>query len=182
MKLIPTEIPDVRLIEPQIFTDPRGFFFESYNQKTFAQAGITAAFVQDNHSRSQKNTLRGLHAQWRRPQGKLIRVVQGEVYDVAVDLRRQSPTFKKWVGFILSAENFRQCYIPPGFAHGFCVLSETAEFEYKVTDYYDPAGELHIRWNDPDLGVCWPIPKPILSIKDQQASRFADIEEILPLR
>ena len=180
MKRIPTDLPDIYLFEPQVFVDARGFFLESYNQKALAAAGITATFVQDNHSKSQKNTLRGLHAQWRRPQGKLIRVIQGEVFDVVVDIRRQSPTFKKWAGFMLSAENFRQCYIPPGFAHGFCVLSETAEFEYKVTDYYDSEGELHLAWNDPDLGIRWPVADPILSAKDKNAKRLKELTAQLP--
>jgi dTDP-4-dehydrorhamnose 3,5-epimerase len=176
MKLIPTDIPDIRLIEPKLFSDARGFFFESYNQSAYEAAGIPGPFVQDNHSRSQKNTLRGLHAQTRKPQGKLIRVILGEVFDVAVDIRRNSPTYKKWVGFILSASNFRQCYIPPGFAHGFCVLSDVAEFEYKVTDYYDPEGELHLAWNDPAIGIEWPITDPILSAKDQDSVLFKDLE------
>jgi len=181
MTLIPTDIPDVKLLEPRLFRDARGFFFESYNQARYESLGITARFVQDNHSRSQRNTLRGLHAQLRKPQGKLIRVIQGEVFDVAVDIRRQSPTYKKWVGFVLSADNFRQCYIPPGFAHGFCVLSDTAEFEYKVTDYYDPEGELHLRWDDPEIGIRWPITQPILSAKDAHGVGLREAEASLPL-
>jgi dTDP-4-dehydrorhamnose 3,5-epimerase len=180
MTLIPTKIPDIRLIQPQVFEDPRGFFLESYNQKLYAEVGITAIFIQDNHSRSQKNTLRGLHAQLKRPQGKLIRVIQGEVFDVVVDLRRNSPTYKKWEGFLLSERNFQQCYIPAGFAHGFCVLSEMAEFEYKVTDYYDPANELHLLWNDPEIGIDWPVKNPILSPKDAQGVLFKDVAAQLP--
>ena len=181
MKLIPTDIPDIRLIEPQIFTDPRGFFFESFNQGNYEKVGITARFVQDNHSRSQNNTLRGLHAQWRRPQGKLIRVILGEVFDVAVDIRRNSPTYKKWVGFTLSADNFRQCYIPPGFAHGFCVTSDEAIFAYKCTEGYHPAAELTIAHDDPALGIPWPVTGPTLSKKDMAGLRLADVpRERLP--
>ena len=180
MTLIPTEIPDVRLLKPKVFEDPRGFFLESYNQADYEALGIPGSFVQDNHSRSQKNTLRGMHAQLKRPQGKLVRVVQGEVFDVVVDIRPKSATYKKWVGFILSDRNFHQCYVPPGFAHGFCVLSETAEFEYKVTDYYDPSSELRLLWNDPDINIRWPITNPTLSAKDQQGQLFKDIEPQLP--
>lgn len=180
IKILPTDLPDIRLIEPKIFQDARGFFFESYNQAAYAAAGISVSFVQDNHSRSQKNILRGLHAQLRRPQGKLIRVIQGEVFDVVVDIRRKSPTYKKWIGFSLSAENFRQCYIPPGFAHGFCVMSDVAEFEYKVTDYYDPDGELHLLWNDPDIGIQWPVTDPILSAKDKQGVLLRNVQSTLP--
>jgi len=178
--VVPTDIPDVLLVKPKVFEDARGFFFESYNQADYEAAGLPAKFVQDNHSRSQKNTLRGLHAQWRRPQGKLIRVIKGEVFDVAVDVRKKSPTYKRWVGVTLSEKNFQQMYIPPGFIHGFCVLSETAEFEYKVTDYYDPQGEWHVLWNDPDLGIRWPVADPILSPKDQNGDRLKDIEDKLP--
>ncbi|MDD5329861.1 MAG: dTDP-4-dehydrorhamnose 3,5-epimerase [Sulfuricella sp.] len=180
MKIIPCSIPDVLLIEPQVFGDERGFFFESYNQRALAeQAGITAQFVQDNHSRSAKNVLRGLHYQVRQPQGKLVRVTAGEVFDVAVDLRRDSPTFGKWCGYNLSAENKRMAWIPPGFAHGFLVVSDYAEFLYKTTDYWAAEHERCVRWDDPDLAISWPIREtPILSAKDQagRAWREADLQ------
>lgn len=180
MTLIPTDIPDVKLIEPRIFHDPRGFFFESYQEERYQRAGITARFVQDNHSKSTRGVLRGLHAQIRKPQAKLIRVIHGEVFDVAVDIRRASPTFGKWVSFSLTGTNFRQAYIPVGFAHGFCVVSETAEFEYKVTDVYDPESELHLLWNDPDIAIRWPVQDPILSEKDRTGVRLRDIAASLP--
>jgi dTDP-4-dehydrorhamnose 3,5-epimerase len=181
MKVSTTSLPGVLIIEPDVHQDDRGFFFENYNQKLYADRGLPERFVQDNQSRSKLGTLRGLHAQLSRPQGKLVRIVQGKVFDVAVDIRRGSPTYKQWVGVILSAENFLQCYIPPGFAHGFCVLSETAEMEYKVTDYYDPSGELHLLWNDPDLAIQWPLKDPILSPKDQSAVRLQAVERLLPV-
>ena len=164
-------IPDVVLIEPKVFGDARGFFYESFNQRAFNQVtGTDHQFVQDNHSRSTKGVLRGLHYQIQQPQGKLVRVVQGAVFDVAVDIRKNSPTFGQWVGEELSADNHRQLWVPPGFAHGFVVLSETAEFLYKTTDYYAPEHERCIAWNDPDVGVEWPGEQqaPILSAKDQQ--------------
>lgn len=169
MKATPLAIPDVFCIEPKVFGDERGFFFESFNQARFEEAiGKPVQFVQDNHSRSVKNVLRGLHYQIQQPQGKLVRVVQGEVFDVAVDLRKSSKTFGHWVGEILSAENKRQLWIPEGFAHGFVVMSETAEFLYKTTDYYAPAYERCIVWNDPAVGINWPISlQPQLSAKDQ---------------
>ena len=178
MKATPLTIPDVVLIEPKVFGDERGFFFESYNQRDFAQAtGLQVAFVQDNHSRSAKNVLRGLHYQVQQPQGKLVRVVQGEVFDVAVDLRKKSKTFGQWVGEILSAENKRQLWIPAGFAHGFVVLSDTAEFLYKTTDYYAPAHERCIRWDDPAIGIHWPIAAPpILAAKDAAGKLLAEAE------
>ena len=168
MQAIQTEIPDVFIIEPKVFGDERGFFFESFNARRFAElTGANPEFVQDNHSRSVKGVLRGLHYQIRQPQGKLVRVVAGEVWDVAVDLRRSSPTFGKWVGVTLSAENKRQLWIPEGFAHGFVVLSETAEFLYKTTDYYAPEHERSLLWNDPELGIEWPFDEPPqLSAKD----------------
>ena len=168
MKATPLVIPDVFLIEPKVFGDERGFFFESFNQAQFEKAiGKSVQFVQDNHSRSVKNVLRGLHYQIQQPQGKLVRVVQGEVFDVAVDLRKSSGTFGQWVGEILSAENKRQLWIPEGFAHGFVVLSETAEFLYKATDYYAPANERCIAWNDSTLDITWPERLvPQLSSKD----------------
>ena len=170
MKATSLAIPDVVLIEPQVFGDDRGFFFESFNKATFEAAiGRTVNFVQDNHSRSVKNVLRGLHYQIQQPQGKLVRVVQGEVFDVAVDIRKSSPQFGQWVGEMLSGENKRQLWIPEGFAHGFLVVSDVAEFLYKTTDYWAPAFERCIAWNDPDIFIKWPGgEKPALSAKDQQ--------------
>ena len=170
MKVTPTAIPEVLVIEPKVFGDARGFFFESFNQKAFDEAvGRHLDFVQDNHSRSAKGVLRGLHYQIQQPQGKLVRCVRGAVFDVAVDIRRSSPTFGKWVGVELSEDNHRQLWVPVGFAHAFLVLSETAEFLYKTTDYYAPAYERCIRWNDPALGIAWPDPGTSvnLSAKDQ---------------
>lgn len=175
MKMIPTSIADVLIVEPRVFGDDRGFFFESYNERAFSEAaGFTPRFVQDNHSRSVRGVLRGLHYQIQQPQAKLVRVTLGEVFDVAVDLRRASPTFGKWVGTVLSAENKRQMWIPEGFAHGFAVLSDEAEFLYKATDFYAPAHERCILWNDPDLGVAWPVhTPPLLSPKDLKGVPFA---------
>ncbi len=174
MKVTRCAIPDVLLLEPKVFGDDRGFFFESFNQTAFNQAtGLDVKFVQDNHSKSVKNVLRGLHYQIQRPQGKLVRVVQGEVFDVAVDLRKSSPTLGQWVGELLSAENKRQLWLPVGFAHGFLVTSDTAEFIYKTTDYYAPEFERNINWNDPTINVLWPLnAPPILSNKDQFANNF----------
>lgn len=173
-----TAIPDVLIIEPKVFGDERGFFYESFNQKTLVEAaGITDNFVQDNHSRSAKNVLRGLHYQVKQPQGKLVRVVVGEVFDVAVDVRRSSPTFGQWVGVHLSAENKRMFWVPKGFAHGFLVLSDYAEFLYKTTDFYAPEYERSILWNDPDLGIAWPLDgQPVLSAKDMAGVRLKDAE------
>ena len=180
MKVIETAIPDVRIIEPRVFGDARGFFMETWSRRDFAAAGIDADFVQDNHSRSVQGTLRGLHYQIQQPQGKLVRVTAGEVFDVAVDLRRASPTFGRWLGVMLSAENHRQLWVPPGFAHGFYVVSEVAEFQYKCTDYYASEHERCIRWDDPELGIEWPLildgSKPLLSDKDRAGVRFADTE------
>ncbi|MHB9117862.1 MAG: dTDP-4-dehydrorhamnose 3,5-epimerase [Burkholderiales bacterium] len=178
MKAIATAIPDVLILEPKVFGDERGFFFESYNQRTFENAtGLSAEFVQDNHSRSAKNVLRGLHYQIQQPQGKLVRVVVGEVFDVAVDIRRSSPTFGRWVGERLSAENKRMLWIPAGFAHGFAVLSEYAEFLYKTTDYWAPEYERSIRWDDPALAIQWPLTgAPTLSAKDSGGAFLADAE------
>ena len=178
MKVNPTEIPDVLLLEPQVFGDARGFFFESYNQRTFAEkVAITDNFVQDNHSRSAQNVLRGLHYQIQQAQGKLVRAVVGEIFDVAVDIRKSSPTFGKWVGYVLSAENKRHLWIPAGFAHGFLVLSEFAEVLYKTTDYYAPQFDRCIIWNDPDLAIDWPLKaEPILSAKDQTGKPFKTAE------
>jgi dTDP-4-dehydrorhamnose 3,5-epimerase len=169
MKVEPTAIPDVLLLEPTVHGDARGFFFESFHQKRFDDAiGRKILFVQDNHSRSGKNVLRGLHYQLRRPQGKLVRVVSGEVFDVAVDLRKRSPTFGKFVSMVLSADNKKQLWIPEGFGHGFLVLSDTAEFLYKTTDYYVPEDERCVIWNDPDIAIDWPTDaEPILSAKDR---------------
>lgn len=178
MKAIPLKIPGVVLLEPRVFGDQRGFFFESFNQKAFDEAvGSTQVFVQDNHSRSSRNVLRGLHYQVKQPQGKLTRVVQGAVFDVVVDLRRQSPTFGEWLGIELSEENQHELWVPAGLAHGFFVLSESADFLYKTTDYYAPQHERSIRWDDPDLNIGWPagcVPK--LSDKDLAASLFKDAE------
>ncbi|WP_370600085.1 dTDP-4-dehydrorhamnose 3,5-epimerase [Pseudomonas nitroreducens] len=178
MKAIQMAIPDVVLFEPRVFGDERGFFFESFNQKVFDEVvGRPVTFVQDNHSRSVKGVLRGLHYQMQQPQGKLVRVVQGEVFDVAVDIRRGSPTFGQWVGAHLSAENKHQLWVPEGFAHGFVVLSETAEFLYKTTDYYAPAHERCIAWNDPQIGIQWPFEgEPQLSAKDQLGKQLAEAD------
>ena len=169
MKKIPTGLPEVFLLEPKVFSDARGFFMESYNRRTFASLGIEAEFVQDNHSRSSQGVLRGLHYQIQQPQGKLMRVTHGEVYDVAVDLRKHSPNFGRWTGMRLSAENKHLLWIPPGFAHGFYVLSEATEFLYKTTEYYAPEHERCLLWNDPDLSIDWPLAgAPLLSDKDRQ--------------
>ena len=177
MNVIRTAIPDVLIVEPKVFGDPRGFFFESYNRRTLEPHGIPGEFVQDNHSRSAKGVLRGLHYQIRQPQGKLVRVVSGEVFDVAVDIRRSSPAFGKWVGEILSADNKRMMWIPPGFAHGFLVLSESAEFLYKTTDYWAPEHERSLLWNDPQLAIAWPLEgAPTLAAKDAAAKRLSEAE------
>jgi len=178
MKVTPTRLPEVLLIEPKVFGDERGFFLESYNQRVFREAaGIDANFVQDNHSRSGRNVLRGLHYQLKQPQGKLVRVVAGEVFDVAVDLRRSSPCYGRWAGQRLSADNKRMLWIPPGFAHGFLAMSEFAEVLYKTTDYYAPAHERCVLWNDPDIGVDWPLTGvPIVSDKDASGRRLAEAE------
>ncbi len=178
MKATRLEIPDVVLLEPQVFGDDRGFFFESFSQRRFEEAvGRSASFVQDNHSRSAKNVLRGLHYQVRQPQGKLVRVVSGEVLDVAVDIRRGSPTFGRWVSALLSAENKRQLWVPEGFAHGFVVLSDTADFLYKTTAYYAPEHERCIIWNDPQLAIDWRVSgDPVVSAKDAKGVAFASAE------
>jgi len=179
MEFKPTEIPDVVLIRPRVFGDTRGFFFESWEEKKFAAAGLDVRFVQDNHSRSTRHTLRGLHYQIGQPQGKLVRVVTGSVFDVAVDIRRSSPTFGRWVGVTLSEDNHDMLWVPPGFAHGFLVLSESADFVYRCTDFYAPSQERAIRWSDPDLGVAWPLAQgvePVLSAKDAVAPPFRDAE------
>ena len=179
MQFLRTTIPDVIRIKPEIFLDERGFFMEAYQKGKFLEAGINFGFVQDNHSSSRSLTLRGLHYQISHTQGKLVRVVIGKIFDVAADLRRSSPHFGKWVGITLSAENKEQLWIPPGFAHGFLALSERADVVYKTTDYFDPAGERTIRWDDPDLAIEWPIPQdasPLLSAKDAAGSSFKDAE------
>lgn len=178
MNIIKTAIPDVVIIEPKVFGDSRGFFFESFNARAFAeQTGVDVTFVQDNHSRSQKGVLRGLHYQLQNPQSKLVRVVQGEVLDVAVDIRKHSPTFRQWVAVRLSADNHRQLWVPAGFAHGFVVLSESAECLYKTTDYYNPSAERCIRWDDPTLAIDWELAEqPQLSAKDQAGVSFKDAE------
>jgi dTDP-4-dehydrorhamnose 3,5-epimerase len=180
MNITPTALPDVYILEPKVFGDARGFFYESFNRKRFAAGtGVDADFVQDNHSRSARGVLRGLHYQLRQPQGKLVRVAVGEVLDVAVDLRRSSAHFGRWVGVHLSAENKRQLWVPPGFGHGFVVLSESAEFLYKTTDYYAPADEHCIVWNDPELAIDWQLPAaltPALSAKDTAGLSFRDAE------
>lgn len=178
MKVIETSIPEVLIIEPKVFGDERGFFYESFNAAAFeAATGLQRQFVQDNHSKSQRGVLRGLHYQIQQPQGKLVRVVAGEVFDVAVDLRQSSPSFGRWFGTHLSAQNQRQLWIPEGFAHGFVVLSESAEFLYKTTDYYAPEHERSLLWNDPALGIEWPIDEPPqLSAKDQAGKRLSDAE------
>ena len=180
MKVLPTDLPGVVLVEPVVHRDSRGFFLETYNERRYREAGIPAAFVQDNHSRSVRGTVRGLHFQLRRMQGKLVRAVAGEMFDVAVDVRRGSPTFGRWFGAHLSAENFRQIYIPPGFAHGFCVVSEVGEVEYKCTELYEAADELVIAWNDPQIGIRWPAAEPLLSAKDKAAPRLAEVLDRLP--
>ena len=181
MKFLSTDLPGVVLIEPDVYRDKRGFFLETYHAGKYRAAGIDGIFVQDNHSHSVRGTVRGLHAQRHRAQGKLVRVLQGEIFDVAVDIRRGSPTFRRWAGVRLSADNFRQVYVPPGFAHGFCVLSEMADVEYKCTELYDPADEFGVLWNDPELGISWPVREPLLSEKDRTAPRLAELIDTLPV-
>jgi len=177
MKFIQTELPGVLLVEPDVFRDARGFFLETFNAKKYREAGIAYDFVQDNHSLSQRGTLRGLHAQRRRPQGKLVRAVRGEIFDVAVDIRPGSRSFGQWAAATLSGENFRQMFVPPGFAHGFCVVSESAEVEYKCTDFYDQADEIGIAWNS--VGIDWPVKEPVLSAKDAELPRFDELRKAL---
>ena len=178
MKVTTTSIPSVLIIEPRVFGDTRGFFFESFNQRAFNLAtGLDVNFVQDNHSRSSKGVLRGLHYQIQQPQGKLVRVVRGSVFDVTVDLRKSSPTFGQWAGVELTEDNHRQLWVPPGFAHGFYVLSDSADFLYKTTDYYAPEFECSLIWNDPTIGIEWPLnTQPIISAKDAQGKKLADAE------
>jgi dTDP-4-dehydrorhamnose 3,5-epimerase len=180
VRFLPGELPGVIVVEPDVYRDARGFFLETYHEAKYREGGITGPFVQDNHSRSVRGSLRGLHAQLRRPQGKLMRVVEGEVFDVAVDIRRGSPTFGRWTGITISGENFRQVYVPPGFAHGFCVLSDWAHLEYKCTAPYDPADEIAIAWNDPDLAIAWPLSQPTVSAKDGAAPPLKTVLDRLP--
>lgn len=180
MRVVPTELPGVLVIEPHVHRDGRGFFLETYHADRYREHGIPAPFVQDNRSCSTAGTLRGLHLQLARPQGKLIHVVEGEVFDVSVDVRRGSPTFGRWVSVVLSAANFRQVYVPPGFAHGFCVLSPTAQLEYKCTELYDPATEIGIAWNDPTLAIQWPVARPLLSDRDARHATLAEQIDRLP--
>jgi dTDP-4-dehydrorhamnose 3,5-epimerase len=180
MRVVPTDIPEVLLVHPDVHADGRGFFLETYHADKYRAHGINGPFVQDNHSRSAIGTLRGLHLQIERPQGKLVRVIEGEIYDVAVDVRRGSPTFGRFVAVALTAENFRQCYVPPGFAHGFCVVSPTAQVEYKCTDLYDPACEIGIAWDDPALAIPWPVKEPVLSARDAQHPTLAVLGDRLP--
>lgn len=176
MKVIETSLPGVRVLEPQVFGDNRGYFYESYHQSRYRELGITQDFVQTNVSRSEKGVLRGLHYQWPHPQGKLVNVLEGEVYDVAVDIRRGSPHFGQWTGVILTATNHRHFWIPEGFAHGFCVLSESATFTYQCTALYDHQADAGIRWNDGAIGVDWPISDPLLSDKDRKTPLLEDVE------
>lgn len=175
MKFIESSLPGCVVIEPQVFGDPRGFFYESYNQAKYKAYGIDRAFLQSNVSRSARGVLRGLHYQWPHPQGKLVSVLEGEVYDVAVDIRRNSPTFGQWAGVMLTAENHRHFWIPEGFAHGFCVVSEYATFSYQCTDLYDATADGSVRWDDPAIGVDWPISDPLLSEKDAKAPLLSDV-------
>ena len=175
MKFLPAAIPGVIVIEPDVHRDPRGFFLETYHTEKYQAGGIADVFVQDNQSRSAGGTIRGLHLQRRHPQGKLIRVIEGEIFDVAVDVRLGSPTFGKWVGVTLSADNFKQCYIPQGFAHGFAVVSAVAQVEYKCTDVYDAPSEIGIAWDDPAIGITWPVSNPVLSDRDKKHPRLADV-------
>jgi dTDP-4-dehydrorhamnose 3,5-epimerase len=176
VRVEPTSLPGVMIVEPRVFADPRGFFMETYQKARFEEAGLAHEFVQDNQSHSIRGTLRGLHYQIQHPQGKLVRVVRGEVFDVAVDLRRSRPTFGRWIGIYLSEENKRQLYIPPGFAHGFCVISEEADFFYKCTDYYHPESERTVLWNDAALGIDWPVREPLVSDKDRQGAPLSEAE------
>lgn len=177
MKFIETSLPGCVVIEPQVFGDSRGFFYESYNEAKYREAGIDRRFVQSNVSRSARGVLRGLHYQWPHPQGKLVSVLEGEVYDVAVDIRRGSPTFGQWAGVMLTAENHRHFWIPEGFAHGFCVVSEFATFSYQCTDLYDAKADGGVRWNDPAIGIDWPISTPLLSDKDSKAPLLAEVAQ-----
>jgi dTDP-4-dehydrorhamnose 3,5-epimerase len=181
MNFVPTSFTDVIIVEPDLFRDGRGFFLETFRKDKYARGGIDCEFCQDNQSRSARNTIRGLHAQRQHPQGKLVRAVTGSIFDVVVDIRRDSPSYLKWIAVELSADNFRQIYVPPGFAHGICITSEFADIEYKCTDYYDPADELRIAWDDPSIGIRWPVENPILSESDRRARPIADQIALLPV-
>jgi dTDP-4-dehydrorhamnose 3,5-epimerase len=180
VKVETTPLSGLLVVRPDVFRDARGFFLETYHARRYAEHGVAATFVQDNHSHSTRGTLRGLHAQRARPQGKLVRAVAGEMFDVAVDIRRGSPTFGRWFGIRLSGENFVQLYVPPGFAHGFCVLSEQVDVEYKCTDFYDRSDEITVAWDDPAIGIEWPVSDPTLSDRDRAAPRLAEIADLLP--
>ena len=180
IKFIRTRVPDVILVEPPVFKDARGFFLETYHAKKYAKGGIAEKFVQCNRSHSVKGILRGLHFQLAHPQGKLVSVIEGEIFDVAVDVRKGSPSFKQWVGLTLSGDNFKQLYLPPGFAHGFCTLSESVQFQYQCTDFYNPTDEMGIRWNDPDLNIQWPLTEPTISDKDGALPFIKEIINKLP--
>lgn len=180
MKIVPTALPGVLVIEPVVHRDPRGFFVETFHAERYAEHGIPQVFLQDNESRSTRGTVRGLHAQLSRPQGKLVRALEGEVFDVVVDVRRGSPTFTRWIGVKLSSETFNQIWVPAGFAHGICVLSEAARIHYKCTDFYDPTDELRLLWNDPTIGVEWPAAEPILSDKDKAGLPLSHWMDRLP--
>lgn len=182
MKIVPTDHPEVLLVEPAVFNDSRGFFKEMFHAEKYRAHGLPGVFVQDNHSRSSRGVLRGLHYQLKQPQGKLVSVLAGEVFDVAMDVRKGSPRFGQWVGVILSGENHHQLYIPPGFAHGFCVISEYADFFYKCTDFYAPGDEYGILWNDPDLGIKWPQMNYLLSESDRALPRLSDCDHLPPYR
>jgi dTDP-4-dehydrorhamnose 3,5-epimerase len=180
VRVVATDIPGVVVVEPDVYADGRGFFLETYHADRYRAHGISGPFLQDNHSRSGQGTLRGLHLQLARPQAKLVRVIEGEIYDVAVDVRRGSPTFARFVAVTLTADNFRQCYIPPGFAHGFCVVSPTAQVEYKCTDLYDPASEIGVAWDDPAIGIPWPVKEPLLSARDAHHPTLSQLGDRLP--
>jgi dTDP-4-dehydrorhamnose 3,5-epimerase len=181
MRIVPTDLPGVVVVEPDVHRDDRGFFLETYHAQKYEALGIGKPFVQDNHSRSLAGTIRGLHLQVLCPQAKLIRVIEGAVFDVAVDVRRGSPTFGRWVSVVLTAENFRQCYVPEGFAHGFAVLSPVAQVEYKCSDLYDAACEIGIAWNDPAIGIRWPVDAPLLSDRDRRHPNLAAQDSLLPV-
>jgi dTDP-4-dehydrorhamnose 3,5-epimerase len=180
LRVTPTDLPGVLIIEPMVFQDARGFFLETFSASRYADAGVSGPFVQDNHSRSLKGTIRGLHLQIKKPQAKLMRAVSGSMLDVVVDVRVGSPTFARWTSALLAGENFRQLYVPPGFAHGFAVLSDVVDVEYKCTGYYDPNDELTVFWNDPSIGVEWPTAEPTLSDRDRAARPLADLMDQLP--
>jgi dTDP-4-dehydrorhamnose 3,5-epimerase len=179
MRFVRMDLPDVVVIEPDVHRDNRGFFLETFHAAKYSTGGVGGPFIQDNHSRSVASTLRGLHLQRRRPQGKLIRVIEGGIFDVAVDVRPDSPTFGRWVGVTLTSDNFKQCYVPPGFAHGFCVVSAIAQVEYKCTDFYDPADEIGVAWNDPALAIEWPVTDPLLSERDRHHPPLAALKDLL---